>query len=181
MSKSAIKLGAHYTVSGALGQILDQAHERHADAAVAGHLVSSLLEVRFGDGFSERYCLNDRSAFIVGDHLLVVAMWASPDVLENCQSEYTRGRRPFLLVPECNLLGTRQIAGVCCANYLEIQSIEDFASVILWSRAEGSVRTLRSCLGTLLRLYNERIESCERDKFLLVRTPSKLVTASLAA
>jgi hypothetical protein len=148
---------------------------------VAQHLVGAKLQLRFpniavsNEGGSTADAPTHRPGdFLIGQtafHITVAPMQA---VFEKCRQNIQKGLRPFLLVPDAKLIGSRQLAEQICERQIEVESIESFVSQNINELSVFSKNNLVESLKELIELYNQRVDEVETDKSLMIELPSNL-------
>ncbi len=166
----------------AVHEILEQARLVGKEGPVAQYLIGAKLTLRFPDNSirNDSYSTSDAQSGMPGDfivrkmvfHVSVAPMQSHYD---KCKTNVLQGFRPYLLVPDRILVGTRQIAESVAPKRISVRSIEDFVSQNLDELFALSEGELISGFRRLLEVYNERVDSVETDKSMLIEIPRNLL------
>jgi len=148
---------------------------------VAQHLIGAKLQLRFpeievsNEGGSTADMQTQRPGdFLIGHTAFHVTVAPMPPVFEKCRHNIQQGFKPFLLVPDSKLIGTRQIAEQTCEQQIAVESIESFVSQNINEISAFSKDRLTASLKDLVLLYNQRVDEVETDKSLMIELPSNL-------
>lgn len=85
-----------------------------------------------------------------------------------------QGYKPFLLVPDSKLIGTRQNAEEWCEQRISVESIESFVSQNIDEISIYNKENLSTNIKDLILIYNKRVDLVETDKSLMIELPSNL-------
>lgn len=161
--------------------IIVLADENRKGGPVAQYLVGAKLQLRFPDMEvgNESYSTADRQLgrigdFKVGNTAFHVTVFPQPGVFERCRQNIEEGYRPYLLVPDFRLAGTRQNAELIAPGRVAVEAIESFVSQNIEELSRFSGDALAGGFLRLLETYNERVERVESDKSMLIKIPSNL-------
>jgi hypothetical protein len=161
--------------------ILESAREVGKEGPVAQYLVGAKLALRFPD-IDVR---NDMSStqdelsgipgdFLIGDGVFHVTVAPNLGHFEKCKQNIDMGFSVYLLVPQRRLAGTKDIAEDSLPGRVTTQSIESFVAQNLEELSMFSKDKLRAGFRLLLEKYNERVDTIEPDKSLLIEIPRNL-------
>lgn len=149
---------------------------------IAQHLVGAKLQLRFptimvsNESASTADMQTQRPGdFLIGHtafHITVAPMAA---VFEKCKHNISQGYKPFLLVPDNKLIGTRQIAEQTSEQKIAVESIESFVSQNIDEISFFQKDNLITCIKDLITIYNSRVDEVETDKSLMIELPSNLL------
>lgn len=161
-------------------EILEQARAIDREEPVAKHLVGTELSIRAVErGFPADSCLqaepDEPGDYFVNNASVHVAANPHPVLYDECLTALIQGYRVYLLVPAELLTECRQNVESVAPGRITVWSIEDFASHSIddWlalSDVEPQVGFRR-----LLEVYNERVNSVETDKSMLIEIPKNLL------
>jgi hypothetical protein len=161
--------------------LLLQAKENGKEGPVAQYLVGAKLQIRFPDitvGNESSSTADDQLGrqgdFYIGDTAFHVTVAPMAGVIEKCKRNIASGLRCYLLVPDRLLAGTRQFAESAIPNKIAVESIESFVSQNIEEISKFSKTELLSGLRKLLLKYNERVDSVETDKSMMIEMPRGL-------
>jgi hypothetical protein len=149
---------------------------------VAQHIVGAKLQLRFpeiivsNESASTADMQTQRPGdFLIGNtafHITVAPMSA---VFDKCKHNIAQGLRPFLLVPDGKLIGTRQNAEQISEQQIAVESIESFVSQNIDEISVFQKDNLMLCIKDLVTVYNKRVDEVETDKSLMIELPSNLL------
>lgn len=161
--------------------ILDNAKASGKAGAVAEYLVGAKLTIRFPNKAirNKRFSTSDVQAGFAGDfeigntafHVTVAPM---PELLAKCEDNLERGLRVYLLVPDAQVVGTRQNVELQLAGRITVEAIESFVATNIDELSEFDGNNLKSGFRRLLEIYNARVDAVELDKSLLIDIPPNL-------
>ncbi len=161
--------------------LLSAIHEGKA-GYVAQHLIGAKLQLRFpnievsNESASTADMQTNRPGdFLIGHtafHITVAPMQA---VFEKCKHNISQGLKPFLLVPDSKLIGTRQNAEQACQQQIAVESIESFVSQNIEEISAFDKQSLILHIKELIDIYNKRVDEVETDKSLMIELPSNLL------
>lgn len=160
--------------------ILGEARAINKEELVANHLVGAQLSVQFPIQDFPIVFHSDAKPFGPGGysvHNIVVYVSGGPTLTDydKYKTIAASGHRVYLLVPVQLVVGCRQIAESVAPKRLTVLSIEDFVSQILDELVVLSEGELISGFRRLLEVYNERVDSVETDKSMLIEIPRNLL------
>ena len=148
---------------------------------IAQHLVGAKLQLRFPgieisneSGSTADMQTNRPGDFQIGQTAFHVTVAPMPAVFEKCKHNISQGLKPFLLVPDSKLIGTRQNAEMICQQQISVESIESFVSQNIDEISGFQKENLTSSLRDLINIYNYRVNKIETDKSLMIELPSNL-------
>ena len=148
---------------------------------VAQHLVGAKLQLRFPDievsneGGSTADMQTQRPGdFLIGHTAFHVTVAPMQPVFEKCRHNIGQGFKPFLLVPDSKLVGTRQIAEQTCEQQIAVESIESFVSQNINEIGAFNNASIIGSFKALILIYNRRVDEVETDKSLMIELPSNL-------
>lgn len=95
-------------------------------------------------------------------------------VYVKCKSNISQGYKPFLLVQDSKLIGTRQIAEQVSEQQIAVESIESFISQNINELSHFEKENLTTNFKNLIEIYNLRVNEVETDKSLMIELPSNL-------
>lgn len=166
----------------AIHEILEQARLVGKEGPVAQYLVGAKLTLRLPntDIRNDTYSTSDLQSGMPGDFLVrktVFHVTVAPTTghYEKCVANLSQGYRPYLIVPDRVLVGTRQNAESVAPGRISVRSIEDFVSQNLDELFALSEGDLIGGFRQLLEVYNERVDMVETDKSLLIEIPRNLL------
>jgi len=149
---------------------------------IAQHLVGAKLQLRFPDitVSNESASTADMQTqrpgdFLIGHTSFHVTVAPMPAVFDKCLHNISQGYKPFLLVPDSKLIGTRQIAEQNSEQQIAVESIESFISQNINEISIFNKDKLADSFKELIRIYNTRIDEVETDKSLMIELPSNLL------
>lgn len=149
---------------------------------VAQHLIGAKLELRFPDitVSNEPASAADLQTqrpgdFLIGHTAFHVTVAPMPAVYEKCRHNISQGYKPFLLVTDAKLIGTRQNAEQVSEKQISIESIESFVSQNINELSNFDKNELAGSLKELVTIYNKRVDEVETDKSLMIDLPSNLL------
>ncbi|GAB4209952.1 MAG: hypothetical protein OHK0022_42030 [Roseiflexaceae bacterium] len=166
-----------------IGKILDIAKSKGKSGQVAQYLVGTKLELRLrGSSIvvsNESYStadsqLNREGDFLIGNTVFHVTMSPALPVFEKCKQNLFRGYRVFLLVPDNQVFGARSTAEATAPGQIAVESIESFVSQNIDEMSQFSEDNLKTEFLELLETYNNRVNSVEIDKSILIDIPPNL-------
>ncbi len=162
-------------------ELLSSAQETGKDGPVAQHLVGAKLQLRFPDitVSNESYSTADDQLgrpgdFYIGDTAFHVTVAPMSPVYEKCKENLENGYRVFLLVPERAQTGARQNAELMIPGRIAVESIESFVGQNIEELSYFSRDKLKTGFRRLLETYNDRVDTAETDKSMLVEIPRNL-------
>jgi hypothetical protein len=148
---------------------------------VAQHLVGAKLQLRFpeikisNESTSTADMQTQRPGdFLIGQTAFHVTVAPMPAVFDKCKNNISQGYKPFLLVPDSKLIGTRQNAQYVSEQQISVESIESFVSQNINEMSAFEKDRLTQCFKDLVRIYNQRVDEIETDKSLMIELPSNL-------
>lgn len=176
---------ASQSVFQTIADLLSVARENGKEGAVAQYLVGAKLQLRFpelnisNESFSTADDqLGRRGDFLVGDTVIHVTVAPMLSLFAKCRQNIQDGLRVYVLVPERALVGARQIAEQELPGKLAVAAIESFVSQNIDELSAFSHDRLVPGMYRLLTLYNERVDSIEIDKSMLLEIPPNLLPKS---
>lgn len=95
-------------------------------------------------------------------------------LFDKCRHNISQGFKPFLLVPDSKLIGTRQIAEQTSEQQITVESIESFVSQNINEISNFNKDMLITSFKNLVVIYNQRVDEAETDKSLMIELPSNL-------
>ena len=165
-----------------LEALMQTAKELGKEGSVDYHLVGAKLKLRFPEKDIENKSYSTADAqqhrpgdFLLGTSAIHVTVAPMPAVFTKCQRNIQDGLRPYLLVPEKLLQGARQNAELNVSGPLEVESIESFVAQNILEVSEFSSELLAKQFLRLLQIYNERVNTVEIDKSMLIEIPQSLL------
>jgi Domain of unknown function (DUF4928) len=148
---------------------------------VAQHLVGAKLQLRFPNLSISNESVstadqptNRNGDFLVGNTVFHVTVSPMQAVFEKCQANLEQGFKVYLLVPDAKLAAARQLGDQFCAGQISVESLESFLSQNIDELSTFTINQLKEKITSLLRIYNERVNSVEIDKSLMIELPSNL-------
>lgn len=120
----------------------------------------------------DRY--QDAGDFEIGSTAFHVTVAPMPELFAKCKDNLERGLRVYMLVPETQVVGTRQNSEMLAAGRIAVESIESFIATNIDELSEFDGDNLKSGFRRLLERYNERVGGVELDKSLLIEILSNL-------
>ncbi len=148
---------------------------------LAQHLVGAKLELRFpeievsNESASTADMQTQRPGdFLIGHTSFHVTVSPMPAVFEKCSVNIAQGYKPFLLVPDSKLIGTRQNAQQVSEQQIAVESIESFISQNINEISLFHKDQLAKSFKDLIKIYNRRVDEVETDKSLMIELPSNL-------
>jgi hypothetical protein len=148
---------------------------------VAEHLVGAKLALRFPhrEIRNKPFSTSDVQAgfsgdFEIGNTAFHVTVAPMPELLEKCKANLERGLRVYLVVPDAQVVGTRQNVELVAAGRIAVESIESFVATNIDELSEFDGDKLKSGFRRLLETYNARADAVELDKSLLIDIPPNL-------
>ncbi len=148
---------------------------------VAQHLVGAKLQLRFPNLSISNESVstadqptNRNGDFLVGNTVFHVTVSPMQAVFEKCQANLEQGFKVYLLVPDAKLAAARQLGDQFCAGQISVESLESFLSQNIDELSTFTINQLKEKITSLLRIYNERVDSVEIDKSLMIELPSNL-------
>jgi Domain of unknown function (DUF4928) len=149
---------------------------------IAQHLVGAKLQLRFPDikVSNESASTADMQTqrpgdFLVGHTAFHITVAPMPAVFDKCKHNITQGYKPFLLVPDTKLIGTRQNAEQVSERQIAVESIESFVSQNIDEISVFHKDNLTNSIKNLITIYNQRVDEIETDKSLMIELPSNLL------
>jgi Domain of unknown function (DUF4928) len=148
---------------------------------LAQHLVGAKLALRFPNiqvsnesGSTADLPTQRPGDFLIGHTAFHVTVAPMPPVFEKCRHNISQGFKPFLLVPDGKLIGTRQIAEQTIEQQIAVESIESFVSQNINEISGFDKNKIIGSFKELLLIYNRRVDEVETDKSLMIEIPSNL-------
>lgn len=148
---------------------------------VAQHLVGAKLQLRFpsikvsNEGGSTADMQTQRPGdFLIGHTAFHVTVAPMQPLFDKCRHNISQGFKPFLLVPDSKLIGTRQIAEQTSEQQITVESIESFVSQNINEISNFNKDMLITSFKNLVVIYNQRVDEAETDKSLMIELPSNL-------
>ena len=148
---------------------------------VAQHIVGAKLQLRFPDIVvsNESASTADMQTqrpgdFLIGNTAFHITVAPMPAVFEKCRHNIAQGLKPFLLVPDNKLIGTRQNAEQISEQQIAVESIESFVSQNIDEISVFQKDNLVLRIKDLITVYNKRVDEVEIDKSLMIELPSNL-------
>jgi hypothetical protein len=170
-----------YSTWRTIHDLLVVARENGKYGPVAQYLVGAKLQLRFPELAieNESYSTADDQLgrpgdFYIGDTAFHVTVAPMPPVFEKCKRNIESGYRTYLLVPDGMLAGARQNAELAAFDKIAVESIESFVSQNIEEISKFSKPGLLSGLRKLLETYNQRVNTVETDKSMLIEIPKGL-------
>jgi len=162
-------------------ELLESARKTNKGAQLAQHIIGAKLAIRFPDVDikNESYSTSDSSTgrhgdFEVGNTVFHVTLAPSMLLYEKCRANLENGYRVYILVPNVIVVGTQQTADQEFKGTISVQSIEHFVSQNIDELSQFSSERMAYEFRKLLDEYNERVDSIEPDKSLLIYIPDNL-------
>ncbi|MCR1567018.1 DUF4928 family protein [Mixta sp.] len=172
-------------VSSVIGDILKAAAERSdkPTGEVLQHLIGAKLQLRFPeikigcDRANAADMHTDREGdFQVGTTAFHVTTAPMEKLISRCIENKRSGYRPVILTLESKVLAARQMAdNVGMSEQISVQAAETFVGNNIEEIAIYDGDKIREGLARLIRTYNERIDSIEIDKSLMIDEPRWIV------
>jgi hypothetical protein len=166
--------------------LLSVARETGKEGPVAQHLVGAKLQLRFPDikVGNESYSTADDQLgrpgdFYIGDTAFHVTVSPMIGVYERCRTNLENGYRVYLLVPERAVTGARQNAELMVPGRIAVESIESFVGQNIEELSYFSRDKLKNGFRRLLETYNDRVDTAETDKSMLIEIPRHLLANHL--
>lgn len=170
-----------YTAWQSVHEILETAREVGKEGPVAQYLVGAKLALRFPDmnirndiSSAQDELSGSPGDFLINDTAFHITVAPNSGHFEKCKQNIAKGYRPYLLVPERILVGTRQNAESFSPGQITTQSIESLVSQNLEELSGFSKGGLGGGFRRLLDKYNERVDQVESDKSMLIDIPRNL-------
>ena len=164
-----------------VADIFTKARAVGKEGSVAQYLVGAKLAVRLPDKEIENLSASTADVqlgrggdFSVGDAVIHVTVAPMSPVFEKCRENVAQGRRPWLIVPDSQLVGARQNAASLMPEKIQIESLESFISQNVEELGGFSANDTRASLRAVLEKYNDRVDEVENDKSLLLVLPENL-------
>jgi hypothetical protein len=149
---------------------------------IAQHLVGAKLQLRFpemivsNESASTADLQTQRPGdFLIGHTAFHITVAPMPGVFEKCMHNISQGIKPFLLVPDSKLVGTRQLAEQTSEHQITVESIESFVSQNINEISHFNKDNLTDSIKNLIAIYNKRVDATETDKSLIIELPSNLL------
>jgi len=162
-------------------ELFSVARENGKEGPVAQYLVGAKLQLRFSDMVitNESYSTADvqlgrQGDFYIGDTAFHVTVAPMQPVFEKCKRNIQGGYRTYLLVPDAMLAGARQTAELMLPEQIAVESIESFVSLNIEELSRFTKPGLLSGLRNLLEVYNQRVDTIETDKSMMIEIPKGL-------
>ena len=112
--------------------------------------------------------------FLIGHTAFHVTVAPMQPLFDKCRHNISQGFKPFLLVPDSKLIGTRQIAEQTSEQQITVESIESFVSQNINEISNFNKDMLITSFKNLVVIYNQRVDEAETDKSLMIELPSNL-------
>ena len=164
-----------------LEALLSTARENGKEGPVAQYLVGAKLQIRFpqSDIRNVSYSTADTQLgefgdFRVGDTAFHVTVAPMPPIFDKCKTNVDQGLQAYLLVPERTLLGARQNAESIVSGRVCVESVESFVAQNVDELGFFSMTGSREETRNLIVTYNNRVDSVEADKSMLIDIPQGL-------
>lgn len=149
---------------------------------VSQHLVGAKLQLRFPhlEVSNESASTADRPTnrpgdFTIGNTVIHVTVSPMEGVYKKCQENIKEGLKVYLIVPDGKLAAARQLAEQYCNGQIAVESLESFISQNIEEISAFTADKLKHSLVNLIKIYNERVNSVEVDKSLMIELPSNLI------
>ncbi|RFZ81432.1 DUF4928 domain-containing protein [Mucilaginibacter terrenus] len=149
---------------------------------VAQHLIGAKLQLRFPEikisnesGITADMQTSRPGDFLIGSTAFHVTVAPMQPVFEKCKHNISQGFKPFLIVPDNKLIGTRQNAEQICQQQITVESIESFVSQNIEEISVFNKGDILLRLRDLIKIYNHRVDQIETDKSLMIEIPSNLI------
>lgn len=160
-------------------EILQQARTIDKEELVAKHLVGIQLSFQFPHrsfpgAFYPKIGSVKPGDFSVNNAVIYVCVNPTLALYNECNTAVTQGYRAYLLVPTRMLVGCRQNAESVAPRRITVLAIEDFASQNIDDWLAHSDGDLIGGFRRLLEVYNQRVDSVETDKSMLIEIPKNL-------
>jgi hypothetical protein len=97
---------------------------------------------------------------------LHVTVAPKPEHIEKCKRNLQDGRRVYLLVPDSELAGARQIAESAAPGQIAVESIESFVANFIELKARFSTVAVEAILAQLCDNFNTLVAKCDPDDWL---------------
>lgn len=169
------------TTSQLITDLLENAADVGKEGPVAQYLVGAKLQLRFPNMeiSNESYSTADKQLgrhgdFHVGDTVFHVTIAPMIAVYEKCKRNLEQGLKVYLLVPDGLVAGTKQNAELQAAGKIAVQSIESFVGQNIDELSRFSNREASKAFRRLLEIYNERVDSSETNKSMMIEIPANL-------
>jgi hypothetical protein len=163
-----------------VGSLLADARQSGKGGAVAEHLVGAKLSLLY-PGQVRKKPANESDEqqgfhgdFELGTTVFHVTVAPMSELFEKCRSNIEDGFRVYLLVPESQLAGSKQLADTQCLGRVSVNSIETFVATNIDEMTDFDGGKLVSGIRKLLDEYNARVAEVEIDKSLLIEIPLNL-------
>ncbi len=112
--------------------------------------------------------------FKVGDTAFHVTISPMTGIFTKCKRNVEEGLRVYLLVPDSWVASVRLSANEVAPGKISVESIESFVSQNIDELSTFSQEKLANEFYQLLRIYNERVDSAEIDKSMIIEIPRNL-------
>lgn len=162
-------------------ELIEIGRETGNEGPMAHHLVGANLELQFPevDVLTRPYSSADDQIgqpgdFQIGDTAFHITVSPMAAVYDKCKKNIADGLRVYLLVPDRNLIGSRQNAEGLMPGRITVKSLEDFISQNIEELSFFNNHHLITGLRSLLEIYNKRVDAVENDKSLLIEIPPNL-------
>lgn len=166
-------------------EILEAAHQTGKLGPVAQYLVGAKLQLRFpnlqvsNDSYSTADLqLRRKGDFLIADTAFHVTVAPMPAVYEKFKTNLDAGCRVYMLVPDSAVIGARQNAELIAQGKIAVESIESFISQNVEELSTFSQNGLLAEFLKLLETYNQRVDSVEADKSMMIEIPANLAEAN---
>lgn len=163
-------------------KLLKQAAIKGKAQDFAKHLVGAKLQLRFPEitiGNQSTSAADDQTHrpgdFLIGDTAFHVTVSPMPSVFNKCLDNISQGYKPFLLVPDDKLIGSRQNALQICSENISVESIESFVSQNIDEISIFKKDNLTKSVKDLIEIYNHRVDEVEFDKSLMIDLPKNIL------
>ena len=163
-------------------KLLKQAAIKGKAQGFAQHLVGAKLQLRFPEVtvVNQPTSAADNQThrpgdFLIGDTAFHVTVSPMPSVFNKCLDNIFHGYKPFLLVPDDKLIGSRQNASQFFNKNISVESIESFVSQNIDEISIFKKDNLTKSVKDLIEIYNHRVDEVEYDKSLMIELPKNLL------
>lgn len=161
--------------------LFETSHSEGKAGYVVQHLVGAKLQLRFPnvEVSNESASTADRPTnrsgdFTIGNTVFHVTVSPMEGVYKKCQENIKEGLKVYLIVPDAKLAAARQLAEQYCNGQIAVESLESFISQNIEEISVFAADKLKYNIVSLVKIYNERVNSVEVDKSLMIELPSNL-------